>query len=191
MVFTILIGKNDFVKQVALQEKKLDVALFICFEHDQALYSNLQLSAIPPFLHVLVSASIDLVRSHMFGALNIHMDSKFGLKVLVNDNHPSYGDIERVEGRTYDTQHLTGYVKSVKVEHLDNLFPQKKTVKQQKSQFKLFDEKPLQTAQEPETKRQKTSQEAPWYSWFYNYDPHQPNWWDDDYDGAQSPWYIP
>jgi len=99
------LGADSEVKQVSINNKKIDIGLVICREHCLTPSKNLKDN--PPQIEVIVSASVTRKNNNLFGALNIHMDSNTGLSVLLNSKHSKINEIAEVKSFSYypEVQH--------------------------------------------------------------------------------------
>lgn len=79
-------GSNDKIKQVTINNKPLEIGLTICYEHRFKPAESI--TANPPLIEIIISASVKLKEEHLFGAVNIHIDEPDGLSIHINDQHP-------------------------------------------------------------------------------------------------------
>src|SRR5438445_338918 len=82
-------------KSIHLNGQKIDIGIIICREH---IYEAPDLKDHSPFIQIIISDSVSTHKSHLYGALNIHMDSKDGLTILHNTQHSESSKIESIQG---------------------------------------------------------------------------------------------
>lgn len=73
----------------------MDIGLNICIESRYAPIKAITDN--PSSIEIIISASCEIQKHNLFGALNIHMDKEYGLTVLINEQHPKRSMIEAVK----------------------------------------------------------------------------------------------
>lgn len=100
------IGADQSIKTVALQNETVDINLLVCREHhyeDDAFKKR----ARQPLIEVIISDWTNINTNNLHGALNISMDSKFGLTVYQNKSHDRAKLIDNIKAMEY-TKKMTG-----------------------------------------------------------------------------------
>ena len=109
------IGEANPVRDVKVNGSNVDVGVLMCVEqHIIELHETEHKDG--PTFEVVVSDTTTLNRDNLFGAINMQMDSKKGLRVLINFNHCQYKGFSDVSGYLYDTSNLNGPTKEIWVE---------------------------------------------------------------------------
>lgn len=116
--FVYDIKSGNPIKSIRINDIEIDIGIMICAEAFSTEITD-ALYAKKPHIQIIISNTVNIETSKLYGAINVHMDSNSGLTVYQNESHYRSNVIADVKSMEYtfgDKNHViskTEYLLSV------------------------------------------------------------------------------